>query len=304
MRPARAQDALAAGGAYGILEGRTGALVHPALMLFLFGATGFTGFLGWQWRRVRTIPEEVAQLKALLPKAPDAGASACVPSAAQSTAAAAPAPIKRLWCCTQCVPRPRSLPLRRDNAVLTSALPARCAADAAVPALSAAQMETQAKIDALTEERKALLAEGVRDKHFNWGSLLLALGVAIGVEGPVNTYLRTGKLFPGPHLYAGAGIVVLWAVAAACVPQMQKGNDTARSVHIALNCVNLALFAWQARAAQMRCDGGARAYRPRCAAWRRVAMAARVLTAGCAAGSHGLGDRWESFPVHLLVRGR
>ena len=146
-------------------------------------------------------------------------------------------------------------------AVLTRASPARrlvCAAssvprraaDAPVPALSGAQLETQQKIDALTEERKALLAEGVRDKHFNWGSLLLALGVAIGVEGPVNTYLRTGKLFPGPHLYAGAGIVVLWAVAAACVPQMQKGNDTARSVHIALNCVNLALFAWQARADQ------------------------------------------------------
>ena len=128
-----------------------------------------------------------------------------------------------------------------------ASLPRR-AADAAMPALSAAQLEAQQKIDALTEERKALLAEGVREKHFNWGSLLLALGVAIGVEGPVNTYLRTGKLFPGTHLYSGAGIVVLWAVAAACVPQMQKGNDTARSVHIALNCVNLALFAWQARA--------------------------------------------------------
>jgi hypothetical protein len=103
----------------------------------------------------------------------------------------------------------------------------------------------QSQIDALTEERKALMAEQPREKHFNWGSLLLALGVAIGVEGPVNTYLRTGKLFPGPHLYAGAGIVVLWAVAAACVPQMQKGNDTARSVHIGLNAINMALFAWQ-----------------------------------------------------------
>lgn len=123
-----------------------------------------------------------------------------------------------------------------------------CAADAVAPAPTAAQLEVQAKISALTEERKALLAEGPREKHFNWGSLLLALGVAIGVEGPVNTYMRTGKLFPGPHLYAGAGIVVLWATAAACVPQMQKGNDTARNVHIALNCVNLALFAWQARA--------------------------------------------------------
>ena len=95
------------------------------------------------------------------------------------------------------------------------------------------------------QERKALVAGGFRDKHSNWGSLLLALGVAIAIEGPLNTYIRTGKLFPGPHLYAGAGIVVLWAAAAALTPQMQKGNDTARSLHIALNSVNLLLFAWQ-----------------------------------------------------------
>lgn len=56
-----------------------------------------------------------------------------------------------------------------------------------------------------------------------------------------------GKLFPGPHLYAGAAIVVLWATAASLVPSMQKGNDTARNAHIALNTLNLALFAWQVR---------------------------------------------------------
>ena len=54
-----------------------------------------------------------------------------------------------------------------------------------------------------------------------------------------------GKLFPGPHLYAGAAIVVLWALAAALVPAMQKGNDNARNAHIALNAVNLGLFLWQ-----------------------------------------------------------
>ena len=50
------------------------------------------------------------------------------------------------------------------------------------------------------------------------------------LQGPLNTYARAGKLFPGPHLYAGAGLVCLWALAAACVPAMQKGNDTARYV--------------------------------------------------------------------------
>jgi hypothetical protein len=65
------------------------------------------------------------------------------------------------------------------------------------------------------------------------------------VGGALNTYLRVGKLFPGPHLFAGAGITVCWALAASLVPAMKKGNDTARSLHIALNAVNVALFAWQ-----------------------------------------------------------
>jgi hypothetical protein len=46
-------------------------------------------------------------------------------------------------------------------------------------------------------------------------------------------------------LYAGAGLVVLWALAAACVPFMQKGSDTARSIHVAANSVGIGLFAWQ-----------------------------------------------------------
>ena len=61
----------------------------------------------------------------------------------------------------------------------------------------------------------------------------------------MNTYARAGKLFPGPHLYAGAGLVVLWAMAAACVPSIQKGNDTARTVHIGANLAGIGLFAWQ-----------------------------------------------------------
>ena len=69
--------------------------------------------------------------------------------------------------------------------------------------------------------------------------------MSTAIYGCTNTYLRTGKLFPGPHLFAGAAIVVLWAVAASLVPAMQKGNDTARSVHIGLNALNVVLFLWQ-----------------------------------------------------------
>jgi Protein of unknown function (DUF4079) len=64
-------------------------------------------------------------------------------------------------------------------------------------------------------------------------------------QGPLNTYARAGKLFPGPHLYAGAGLVCLWALATACVPAMQKGNESARLVHIGANVSGIGMFAWQ-----------------------------------------------------------
>ena len=73
----------------------------------------------------------------------------------------------------------------------------------------------------------------------------LGVGVSVSLLGCLNTFLRAGKLYPGPHLYAGAAITGLWAVSAALVPAMQKGNEGARSAHIALNTVNIALFAWQ-----------------------------------------------------------
>lgn len=61
----------------------------------------------------------------------------------------------------------------------------------------------------------------------------------------MNTYARAGKLFPGPHLYAGATLVVLWSLAVGTIPAMQKGNDTARTIHIGANLTGLAFFAWQ-----------------------------------------------------------
>ena len=103
----------------------------------------------------------------------------------------------------------------------------------------------QAKIDELTATRKELVAGGFKDKHANWGSMILAFGITLAVEGGMNTYLRTGRLFPGPHLYAGMGMVCMWAMAAGLVPEMQRGNQKARDLHIALNVVNTALFTWQ-----------------------------------------------------------
>ena len=66
------------------------------------------------------------------------------------------------------------------------------------------------------------------------------------IGGMAVTYINTGKLFVGPHLLAGLGMVALISISAALVPLMQKGNELARITHITLNVVILVLFGWQA----------------------------------------------------------
>ena len=44
----------------------------------------------------------------------------------------------------------------------------------------------------LLQERKSLIGQKLNEKHNNWGSLLLGLGVTISVSGAFNTFLRTG----------------------------------------------------------------------------------------------------------------
>ncbi|KAL0373850.1 UNVERIFIED_CONTAM: hypothetical protein Sradi_3300700 [Sesamum radiatum] len=184
------EDAVAAGGQFGILEGRSFALVHPIVMSGLFLYTLYAGYLGWQWRRVRTIQDEINELK-------------------------------------------------------KQVKPVAVTPDGTPPAEPPKPSPVEAKIQQLTEERKELIKGSYRDKHFNAGSILLGFGVFESVFGGLNTWFRTGKLFPGPHLFAGAAITVLWAAAAALVPPMQKGSETARNLHIALNALNVILFIWQ-----------------------------------------------------------
>jgi hypothetical protein len=103
----------------------------------------------------------------------------------------------------------------------------------------------QGQIKELESKRKQLLNGDPRGKHYLWSSLLLGMGITFGIIGPLNTYLRAGKLFPGPHLYAGGAVLVLWAIAAAMVPLMSRNNDTARNVHIGANVLSTGLFLWQ-----------------------------------------------------------
>ncbi|EOD16482.1 hypothetical protein EMIHUDRAFT_415582 [Emiliania huxleyi CCMP1516] len=118
-------------------------------------------------------------------------------------------------------------------------------AEAAPPALTAELASLTSQIDELTTTRKELASSDLRAKHYQVGSVILGLGTAFAIEGPVNTFLRAQKLFPGPHLYAGAGVVVCWAMAASLVPLMSKGKDAARTAHIAFNVLALGLFTWQ-----------------------------------------------------------
>eukprot|EP00438_Fugacium_kawagutii_P009460 Skav202071 [mRNA] locus=scaffold1138:742174:746431:- [translate_table: standard] len=118
---------------------------------------------------------------------------------------------------------------------------------------SAATKSLKQQISQLDAERKELVKEGYKDKHHTLSSIILGGSLATPVEN-MHTF-RAEKLFPGPHLFAGAAIVVIWAVSAALVPFMEKGggagtvlrlrNDSARTAHIALNGVNVLLFAWQ-----------------------------------------------------------
>lgn len=143
--------------------------------------------------------------------------------------------------------------------------------DTALIAKLQAAVPVDAEIKQLQDERKSLSEKGPRDKHYGQGSMLAFIGTIFAIEvrlgreemllclfltlprcsaahlycvltttqGPLNTYARAGKLFPGPHLYAGAGLVCLWALAVACVPQMQKGNEVARTVHIGANLTGI-----------------------------------------------------------------
>ena len=55
--------------------------------------------------------------------------------------------------------------------------------------------EAGSRIAELEGKRKQLTSGGnLKEKHNNWGSVLLGLGVTFSVLGPVNTYLRTGRV--------------------------------------------------------------------------------------------------------------
>ena len=179
----------AAGPDWGLFEGKTFSVAHPLAMGILFMFQVDTAIKGFNWRRQRTMGDEISDLKKQLPTLPE-GAKTLQEAIDVAEA---------------------------DVSLYKSAL------------------DVEREVNALMEERKTLASQNNRDSHYNQGAILAFIGTLFAIEGPLNTYARAGKLFPGPHLYAGAGLVICWAAAAACVPYMQKGSDAARSLHIGRN---------------------------------------------------------------------
>ena len=200
------EDASAAGGAYGVFEGKLASMAHPVTMLALFGTSLYSAYLGLQWRRLREIGEELKELTKSLPKLSSGQAKSPI----SEFMASATSEITTLT------------GAEGDNTARLSTLRGDIS-------LIQGAMEIDSKIIELSATRKSLIGMNLRDKHYTTGSTLLGVGVGVAILGAFNTYMRVGKLFPGPHLYAGMAVTGLWAASAALVPEMQKGNNYART---------------------------------------------------------------------------
>lgn len=101
------------------------------------------------------------------------------------------------------------------------------------------------------ERRKELVQARVSDRHYRTSAILFSITTITTFAGMANTYNRAGKLFPGPHLYAGLGIVALMSLMSSMVPYMQKGKLWAKNAHFAMAFGVTALFGWQAKSGMM-----------------------------------------------------
>ncbi len=78
-------SAMAAGPDWGIFEGKTLSLLHPAMMAGMLGLSVSTALLGFDWRRQRTIGDDISALKKQLP---DLGGASSVSQAIAAAKAA------------------------------------------------------------------------------------------------------------------------------------------------------------------------------------------------------------------------
>jgi hypothetical protein len=134
---------------WGLFEGRTGSLLHPIAMISMAAFSVSTALLGFQWKRQRTIGDEISTLKKSLPPLRDGATSVKEALAMTSTTV-------------------------ESGETVTM--------DASYISALKNGLEIENKIDELTNERKVLANAGPRDKHFNQGALLLFVGTAFAIE--------------------------------------------------------------------------------------------------------------------------
>ena len=65
------------------------------------------------------------------------------------------------------------------------------------------------------EQRKELVPKKFAQRHYLWGSILLAVMTLGTLGGMAVTYLNNDKLFVGPHLLVGLAMTGMIAVAAS-----------------------------------------------------------------------------------------
>ena len=135
-------SALADSPDWGIFEGRIGSLLHPTMMVSLLTFSVWTAVLGFQWRRQRTIGDDISKLKKTIP---DLGGASSV-SEAVTAAKAAESP---------------------DNAMISK--------------LQAA-LSVEDEVKTMQVERKELAAKAPKDQHFSQGATLALLGTVFAIE--------------------------------------------------------------------------------------------------------------------------
>ncbi|MEO0014540.1 MAG: hypothetical protein RLZZ535_2929 [Cyanobacteriota bacterium] len=96
------------------------------------------------------------------------------------------------------------------------------------------------------EAKKELIKGRYNIKHYQVGSVLLAVLTLNAFFAMAVTYVNHGKIFFGSHLIVGLIVVSLIVTSASLSPFMQRGSMWARNLHFAINIGVLGLFGWQA----------------------------------------------------------
>ena len=180
-------SAFADANSIGILAVRTASMVHPITNLALFAISLYTAYLGFQWRRLRDIGNELRVLNSQLPNISSGKLSSPISATLSSllleleALKVDPINVNKIEVVTS------------DISIINKAA------------------ELDSKITELTSIRKDLISLNLRDKHYSTGSTLLGLGVATSFLGAFNTFIREGEIFPDSHLFAGMSITALWA---------------------------------------------------------------------------------------------